>query len=331
MKKYIFSILITLLTLNLSYASISIDAWGVNNLKAGKVFIPFGGTTAIDAWVNVKRTPNYNSGVYISPIVINGDGSVQRLGTIVVGDGSFNGNLLASLNFQFNVNSTLEGRRIYIASSENADFSNYSIFPNTNYATLVQPDPSAFDPIPSHYDYAFLNYNTAISATDRRFFPNNNTPVLTAGQSLFSTEGNTQMILQTDGNLVIYKRGSNGVQTAVWASNTTGRQVGALYYQTDGNLVLYSGTATNQGPAIWSSNIAYIHGETAFYPYYSLQDDGNLVLNWPANYLRDGNYLRVNVIMACSDSQVGASAHFGNLNHTLWGNDQKARGNEFNR
>lgn len=69
--------------------------------------------------------------------------------------------------------------------------------------------------------------------------------------------------LQSDGNLVIYKR-----DKPVWSSKTNGKAVKSLVFQKDGNFVLYG----YEG-AIWSSNTANKNGTQLV-----LQNDGNLVI-----------------------------------------------------
>jgi cell wall-associated NlpC family hydrolase len=58
---------------------------------------------------------------------------------------------------------------------------------------------------------------------------------LTAGQQITSPDGNYRMIMQSDGNLVIYK-GS----TPTWSSNTPGNPGAQAAMQSDGNLVVYA-------------------------------------------------------------------------------------------
>lgn len=86
---------------------------------------------------------------------------------------------------------------------------------------------------------------------------------LTRGQWLKSNNGQYTLVLQDDGNLVLYGRGQ-----ALWHSKTHGLAVRELVMQYDGNLVLYG-----YPNALWSSN-------TYGYPgsYLVVQDDGNVVI-----------------------------------------------------
>jgi Domain of unknown function (DUF1929)/Legume lectin domain len=65
-------------------------------------------------------------------------------------------------------------------------------------------------------------------------------------QSNTAKKGASRLVLQTDGNLVLYDKAS----TALWASNTAGSTGSYLVVQNDGNLVIYD---QNNHP-IWASN-----------------------------------------------------------------------------
>jgi hypothetical protein len=69
---------------------------------------------------------------------------------------------------------------------------------------------------------------------------------LFADQSIHSPDGNTRLIYQNDGNLVVY----NAADKALWASATAGTAPGVTAMQADGNLVVYN--AGNQ--ALWASH-----------------------------------------------------------------------------
>jgi hypothetical protein len=88
---------------------------------------------------------------------------------------------------------------------------------------------------------------------------------LTPGQSLSSCDGRFDLILQADGNLVLYQ-GS----TPLWASGTGGQHAARAAMQYDGNLVIYSAS----GQPLWTTGIRDCCA--IFYLY--LQNDGNLVI-----------------------------------------------------
>jgi hypothetical protein len=70
---------------------------------------------------------------------------------------------------------------------------------------------------------------------------------LTPGQSLSSPGGAFIASLQGDGNFVVYRVGNN---TPLWSSNTSGKGGVKLIMQGDGNLVLY----TSSNKPVWATN-----------------------------------------------------------------------------
>jgi nucleoid-associated protein YgaU len=91
---------------------------------------------------------------------------------------------------------------------------------------------------------------------------------LEKGGSLISPNGAYTLLLQNDGNLVLYAR-----DQAVWATDTEGQDVMRAEVQTDGNFVLY----TPDKP-VWHSDTKGRKDVRLV-----LQDDRNLVL-----YAQDG-------------------------------------------
>lgn len=83
------------------------------------------------------------------------------------------------------------------------------------------------------------------------------------GQWIETADRKYKMILQEDGNLVIYSP-----RRPIWATFTNGLQVSRLFMQADGNLVLYD---INNRP-VWHTG-TYGQGFSAL----TMQEDGNLV------------------------------------------------------
>jgi hypothetical protein len=95
---------------------------------------------------------------------------------------------------------------------------------------------------------------------------------LNIGDSLTSSNGRYQLILQSDGNLVIYDLQENHL--AVWSSGTNGKAVSKALMQDDGNFVIYGNpTALNPLNPLWATNTA--NQPDAFLV---LQDDGSLIV-----------------------------------------------------
>ncbi|MFO0579809.1 MAG: hypothetical protein U1A78_38035 [Polyangia bacterium] len=85
---------------------------------------------------------------------------------------------------------------------------------------------------------------------------------LNPGESLVSANGLYKLIMQTDGNLVLYQN-----QRALWSSRSNGSQPKQAIMQTDGNFVVYF---NNRGP--WAT------GPRVPGSYIVMQDDGNVVV-----------------------------------------------------
>ncbi len=85
-----------------------------------------------------------------------------------------------------------------------------------------------------------------------------------AGQGVKSYGGQYTLIVQNDGNVVLY-----GPSGALWSTRTDGQSISLLAMQGDGNLVLYS----LLGQALWSSHTEGNPGAKL-----AVQDDGNLVI-----------------------------------------------------
>ncbi|MDN3354096.1 CHAP domain-containing protein [Actinomadura sp. DC4] len=88
--------------------------------------------------------------------------------------------------------------------------------------------------------------------------------VLYPGRYLRSTDGRYALLMQADGNLVLYGPGYH----VLWATNTGGRPGADATVQGDGNFVLYAG-----GGAVWTT---YTGGRGP--SYLVVQGDGNVVL-----------------------------------------------------
>lgn len=88
---------------------------------------------------------------------------------------------------------------------------------------------------------------------------------LKSGQVLTSQDKRFSLVMQEDGNLVLYH---NQKRIPMWSSKTWGKPATKMVMQSDGNLVVYANSE-----AIWSSGT--YHNQNARLV---LQDDGNLVI-----------------------------------------------------
>lgn len=94
---------------------------------------------------------------------------------------------------------------------------------------------------------------------------------LNVDESLVSQNGAYELLMQADGNLVIY-RTADGVPT--WATTTAGNPGTRAVMQGHGNLVLYS----TSGEALWGSPGVWVENSRL-----KLQNNGDLVILTPNN------------------------------------------------
>jgi hypothetical protein len=72
---------------------------------------------------------------------------------------------------------------------------------------------------------------------------------LAHNQAAWSCDGRFEFRFQSDSNLVLYKH-SGGTTAAIWASGTWNTNADKLIMQEDGNLVMYRAN----GSVVWSTN-----------------------------------------------------------------------------
>jgi hypothetical protein len=95
-------------------------------------------------------------------------------------------------------------------------------------------------------------------------------------ESIVSNNGRYQLVLQGDGNLVLYGLKGRVLGGATWASGTDGQVATQAVLQRDGNFVVYGSRGRVPGGATWASGTDGQGGTTLV-----MQDDGNLVLYRP--------------------------------------------------
>jgi hypothetical protein len=89
--------------------------------------------------------------------------------------------------------------------------------------------------------------------------------ILPAGQAIISSNVLYTLVMQTDGNLVLYGAGMH----PLWSSGTGGAGANRAVMQADGNFVLYR---ANNTPVWWTGTGG--HNSSTLY----VQDDGNIVI-----------------------------------------------------
>lgn len=88
---------------------------------------------------------------------------------------------------------------------------------------------------------------------------------ISVNQRVASCDGDHYLLLQPDGNLVLYTSSNS----PLWASGTQGESSSQAVMQNDGNFVIYD----SSGAALWASGTSGNSGA-----YLAVQDDGNVVI-----------------------------------------------------
>lgn len=104
-----------------------------------------------------------------------------------------------------------------------------------------------------------------------------NSAFLATDEYLVSPGKNFVLIMQGDGNLVLYKgSGPKNLGQPIWNTQTSidGNIESFLAMQEDGNLVVYRGTPQSNKGHVWNAGSVVGRGHY----YLALQDDGNLVV-----------------------------------------------------
>jgi len=112
---------------------------------------------------------------------------------------------------------------------------------------------------------------------------------LNRGSLLTSPNGRYSLVMQEDGNLVMY---ITGTPIPVWATGTHGNDsVAWVAMQSDGNFVIYK----SDGTPIWATNTSGVNDVA----WIALQDDGNLVIYrgngntiWASNTLMPDEFFK---------------------------------------
>lgn len=95
------------------------------------------------------------------------------------------------------------------------------------------------------------------------------TASLWAGHSIHSCKNGYKLIMQNDGNLVLYSAGAQ----PLWSSLTDGKGGAVAVMRDDGNLVVYTASGRDSHHAVWMSNTHHPGARL------TIHDDGNLVIH----------------------------------------------------
>lgn len=132
-------------------------------------------------------------------------------------------------------------------------------------ANRIPFDASPYDPYGGPGSLSKLKVTDAKARND--YLSSSGRNGLSINQSITSQNGQYQLILQPDGNLVLYKTAGH---IPIWESETQGKGVTKAVLQSDGNFVLLAGAVP-----VWSTQSS---SGGASQVSLQIQDDGNLVL-----------------------------------------------------
>jgi len=315
MKLKLFSILLLCFSfINRDTKAAQIDGWGFNsaNLVAGHVFLNATGTTSITFSVSADRaTSDAGVNLQFALATKTTTGTVKLVSSAFsVTDADFNGTLFANKSITTSIsNSSVLNSTIYLAVIPSGATAYQFLGTVTYLVTNSSTVPSGIvgfnvGGVPSYVAGPDLVASTIIHTSS-------SVPILTSGQSLFSGDHTTQLVLQTDGNLVLYQVSTG---KALWATKTNTNQAKYLFFQGDGNLVLTK--TTDLSTVVWASNIYADSGNeaNAQYAIYVLQGDGNLVMMEDSKY----SYIpKAGYYVSIGDTGSGnftVSPHFAKIN-----------------
>lgn len=160
--------------------------------------------------------------------------------------------------------------------------------PSIAYKQEEKPTVAGADTIITYPNFP-VNTNSIINCA------NAETSKLYIGSVIYSANGWYRLVMQPDGNLVIYKKTGDKPEDAVWNFNAANKGAAYAYFQADGNLVLYKNTGggivpspnlpTSPGPTIPATNTnasklqknEVIYSANGWYKI-KMQNDGNLVI-----------------------------------------------------
>jgi YD repeat-containing protein len=135
---------------------------------------------------------------------------------------------------------------------------------------------------------------------------------LIRGAQLTSPNSQYAVVLQTDGNLVLYS-----TTGALWSTNTGSSQAALLFMQSNGDLVLFNPNTTTSA---WDAKVTYPNS------YAVIQDDGNFVIYDASNIARWATNTAGGVSSPGAGPANTSTPSPGGpqvtLNTTGWGSDQ---------
>jgi hypothetical protein len=124
-------------------------------------------------------------------------------------------------------------------------------------------------PVDTQKDFSLVTWSTSKGGVS--FLPLNT--ALTVGSALVASNQQFFAVMQSDGNLCVYRGFPQNQGAYMWGSQATG--AGGQFFtivQSDGNLCTYYGSQSQQGAYLWGSQALSDGGQF----FLVMQDDGNL-------------------------------------------------------
>ena len=267
-------LLISFLFISKISIAAKVYAWSIDgsNLVSNKLYLSSTGATNVVVNVDLDRTAG-ESGINVQYALATktSTGAVQLLSSVFTATGAdYTEDLYGYKSVTASIsNSNVINGVVYLVTDPTGQ-NNFSFLSGDYLVTNTLPASTIYW---SHTSSTGLVSGTELQGNTT--FAVSGTPILTSGQTMYSSNNSIMLALQTDGNLVIYQVAGMKV---LWASNTNNNQAKYLFFQADGNLVLTK--TTDISTHVWASNIYATGGNTgnAKYAIFLLQNDGNRVM-----------------------------------------------------
>lgn len=204
--------------------------------------------------------------------------------------------IVAPNNSAISWNATTSANWLNLSQASGTTPSTFQVSTNANVASLSDGNYTA------RINFSYPNTNYVTNSVDIKLTVKRTRlasgKALTLGQYLLSPNEEYKLVMQIDGNLVLYRTSDN---FAMWASNTYGIGANLCEMQAeDGNLVIYNAG----GQPLWASATDGNAGAVLI-----LQDDGKVVIYksgkpiWSTADLHSGRTLQSGRILRSGNGQ----------------------------
>ncbi|MBB5637256.1 hypothetical protein HDF26_004489 [Pedobacter cryoconitis] len=202
-----------------------------------------------------------------------------------VGETSWKG----TASFQFSdVSAFLDGVKIYFAVMKKVGTKFTTVYSSDTFELVLVTKNTFANPFP---------------VNDQRYVKN---PMRFIGENIVARNGIYQLRYQGDGNLVLYKNGTE----ALWASGTANGPGKVEFTTSSGMIFINSPIASNNH---WINRKGLQGGNPFPDSYWALQDDGNLVCYPSYRTAPDGTITPYGTALCATATAGRKSPHFGEM------------------